>query len=168
MEVFIMEIWKTISDFNKYEVSNYGRIRNKKGNILKPRPMTSGYSFVALRKGGGTYQRSIHRLVATEFIPKPVDKNIVHHIDENKKNNHVDNLKWCTQMENIHYGTGLSKMGTAHKKPIIMITPDNKEIKYKSALDCENETGIKRGYINQVLKGRYTQTSGGYKFKYDK
>lgn len=49
-----------------------------------------------------------------------------------------------------------------------MITPDYQEIKYKSALDCEKETGIKRAYINQVLKGRYRQTSGGYKFKYDK
>lgn len=164
-----MEKWKTISGFSKYEVSSLGHVRNKiTGYTLKGGLMTSGYIFVVLSSDeGGFKNKSIHRLVATTFLSKEVGKNVVHHKNDNKLKNTLDNLEWVTQKENLHKGCALSKMGDAHKKPIIMVSPNGDEKWFASATDCQTITGIKRSYINQVLKGRYKQT-GGYKFYYEK
>ena len=94
-----------------YEVSNKeGRIRslNYRGlgrtEVLKPRKVR-GYYMVTLTKDGKTQCFYVHRLVATMFIPNPENKPFVNHKDENKLNNSVENLEWCTNKENLNYGT---------------------------------------------------------------
>lgn len=164
MEVFIM--WKKIKGYDNYKINQNGDILNKKGHKLSPAKNGAGYLFVLLCKDGYCKPEAIHRLVAIHFVENKENKPVVHHIDENKTNNNYLNLKWCTQKENLNFGTGLARMGIAHKKPIIMIDVLGKKTKYSSAADCEQQTGIKRGYINQVLKGRYKSTSGGYRFEY--
>ena len=76
----------------------YSNIQNK---WLKPINQVNGYLMVPLQ-GGKKY---IHRLVAETFIPKPNNLSQVNHKDENKKNNHIDNLEWCTPKYNINYGS---------------------------------------------------------------
>ncbi len=100
------EIWKTITDFDKYEVSNLGNVRRqtKKGyHLLKPHVNAGGYYFVRLSKDGKAKNYTIHRLVANAFIPNPDDEPIINHIDENKLNNKVDNLEWCSAQYNVRY-----------------------------------------------------------------
>ena len=124
------EQWKTIIieqnsvsyDFTgKYEVSNHGRVKslNYRGHgeirILKPRSDKNGYLTVALCKDGKVTAFKIHRLVSTAFIPNPDNLPVVNHIDEDKTNNHVENLEWCTQKYNNDYGTRVKRAANSRK-----------------------------------------------------
>ena len=98
-----MEIWKDITDFDNYEVSTFGNVRNKNTKrILKGRLDKDGYLRVGLYINSiNSYNKQIHRLVATAFIDNPENKPIVDHIDNNKANNNILNLQWATNTENI-------------------------------------------------------------------
>ena len=105
-----MEIWKKVKDFPKYSASNKGRVRNDKtGRILTPTPAYSGYHKVTLFNDDGRFQMLLHRVVAVTFIPNPNNCPFVNHKDENKINNRVDNLEWCTPSYNTKYGTSVER-----------------------------------------------------------
>ena len=90
-----------ISGYDNYQVSNFGRIRNSTtGKILKPSDDCRGYLKVNLYKDGKRKNHKIHILVANEFIEKPDGKTCVDHIDKNRLNNIVENLRWVTRSEN--------------------------------------------------------------------
>lgn len=113
-----MEEWKIIEECPMYEVSNLGNIRSyfnaSHGKRLIPKPISIkvdriGYSFVHLKnKFGKRKPYRVHRLVATAFIKNPNNFPEVNHIDENKKNNNsVNNLEWCTRVQNIHHSKNM-------------------------------------------------------------
>ena len=96
------EIWKKIDDY-EYEVSTLGNVRRiGSDKVLKPGIGTGGYYYVNLSKNGKRQNKLIRRLVAIAFIPNPDDKPFIDHIDNNRKNNNVNNLRWCTSSENQH------------------------------------------------------------------
>lgn len=121
------EIWKSIKGFEgAYEVSSHGRIRslsrneyflnrwgreilrNRKATILSPCIGRGGYLLVSLSdvKNGITRKSfRVHRIVALAFIPNPLGKSQINHIDGNKRNNIVSNLEWCTHKENEAHAT---------------------------------------------------------------
>ena len=70
----------------------------------------SGYLKVSLRNGSGSQNHSVHQLVARAFIGNPNDYDQVNHKDENKENNHVSNLEWCTAAYNNVYGTRIERV----------------------------------------------------------
>ena len=105
------EHWKIIEEFPDYEVSDKGRIRRRtsanstyKGKIKKTYINNAGYECVYFRKDKG-YARTVHRLVAIAFLLKPDGCDEINHKDENKLNNTVENLEWCTHKYNMNYGT---------------------------------------------------------------
>ncbi len=96
-----MEIWKNIKGFDNYEISNYGNVKNvKSGRTLKLK-VKSGYSAITLYKNGMMYYFRVHRLVAFAFIENTYNLPHVDHIDRNRKNNYVDNLRWIDDRNNI-------------------------------------------------------------------
>ena len=125
-----MEEWRDIKGYEgKYQVSNLGRVKSlpKKGNgkkevILKPRPDGKGYGMVALYKHRKVNHFKIHRIVAEAFIPNPNNYPQVNHKDENKTNNRVENLEWCSNEYNHNYGTRNKRVGKALSKKTLCIT----------------------------------------------
>ena len=96
----MMEIWLPIKDFENYEISSWGRIRNKKGQILSPYKNHKGYLKIGLMKDGKDHKKRIHRLVAETFIANPENLPEVNHKDGNKENNSFTNLEWVSGEQN--------------------------------------------------------------------
>jgi predicted XRE-type DNA-binding protein len=98
-----MEIWKKIKGFENYEVSSYGMVKSlyfKKEKILKFNISNAGYKYVVLSNKSKKKTFNIHRLVALNFLNNFNNKKCVNHINENKLDNNVLNLEWCTYSEN--------------------------------------------------------------------
>lgn len=153
--LFLQENWKKIKQLeNRYEISNYGKIRNAKTlQILKTQISNSGYLRVCLRtRKGKKRQFSIHRLVAQYFVPNPMHKPEVNHKDENRLNNLASNLEWVTQKENANYGTRKQRVSEDQGMHIRRIAPNKEEQHYFTLHDAEKETGIPRQSISYAIK----------------
>jgi len=95
------EIWKNIIDYESYSISDLGNVRNNTtGRILKPNKNKNGYFMVKLSKNKILKTFLVHRLLALAFIKNPEDKEAVDHIDNNRQNNNLTNLRWATLAEN--------------------------------------------------------------------
>ena len=95
--------------------NNNGYIEIK--NTLKSQTKHyKGYMTISLKKDGKQYKKYIHRLVAETFIPNPENLPQINHKDENKENNFVGNLEWCTNTYNLNYGTRLKRLSESLKK----------------------------------------------------
>lgn len=108
------ETWKEIPGFDGYEISSHGRVRSSKRKrecILKPRITHDGYVWYNLHVNGKGYSKRAHRLAAEAFVPNPLEKGTVNHIDGNKLNNSIENLEWATREEQMQhaYEHGLKK-----------------------------------------------------------
>lgn len=178
------EIWKDILDYNGiYQVSNLGNVRSfncynlKKPHFLSLRKDKKGYLYVGLTKNGKTKAKKVHRLVAEAFIPKEqikqynnekinYDKLDVNHKDEDKTNNCVDNLEWCTHSYNAHYGTGIKRMGEKHKSKVVQISLNDDVIKiWNSIKEAALELNISKEGISSCCRKK-SKTSGKYKWRY--
>jgi hypothetical protein len=169
----MIEKWKDISGFEgKYQISNIGRVRSLdritnnrqfKGAIKTPQISNTGYYRVHLcTENRKTKPFSIHRLVATHFLPSIGGKNVVNHIDGDKLNNRLDNLEWVTISENTKhsYDTGLQIMGRSEKNPASKYTEGQiREVKKLSKMNYSRKhiseaTGVSRAMIHSVLKNK--------------
>lgn len=126
-----MEIWKDIENYEGYyQVSNEGRIKSLERIVkgvgnggtfdkLIPEKMmklqTDKYTSVTLTKDGTPHRVNVHRLVANAFIPNPDNLPEVNHKDEDKTNNKVENLEWCSRDYNQQYGTKNQRMAEKAK-----------------------------------------------------
>ena len=174
-----LEVWKPVKNYEGlYEVSNFGRVRSldryvrlggkqksnqlvlKKGKILSERDNGHGYKAVHLTVNQITKDKYVHRLVAQAFLDNPNNLPEVNHKDENKANNCLDNLEWCTSQYNDYYGNHLK----TNSKPVIMYDLQMNFIdEFKSISEAEKVTGA-RG-ISAVCNGK-RHTAGGYIWRY--
>ncbi len=95
------EIWKEIPNIPNYEISSYGNVRNKKTQRLN-KLKVERYIRVGLYIDSKTPKWFlVHRLVGYAFLGTPNDNAVIDHIDRNKHNNKVENLRWTTQQQNL-------------------------------------------------------------------
>lgn len=112
------EIWKDIAGYEGlYKVSNKGRVYNLKFERFMGH-ISNKYMCVRLGKYGKQKNYKVHRLVAQAFIPNPDNLPFINHKDENKLNNCVDNLEWCTREYNVNYGTAIQRMKATKKRRV--------------------------------------------------
>lgn len=198
-----MEEWKDVVGYEGlYQVSNMGRVKScerltrnnhiVKEKIRKPKIDKDGYCCVSLWIDGVSKEQFIHRLVAQSFIPNPDNKPCIDHINTNKTDNRVENLKWCTHKENTNNpisrekflqnrykveGThrisiykptkeSIEKMAEKHKKPVGMYKNGLLIKKFNSAADAERENNnYKFMSISAACNGRL-KTYRGYEWKF--
>ena len=159
----IKEVWKFIKETdNLYQVSNLGRIRsyhNNDVNIINGYVNKYGYRCVLLTLPNKRIRRFVHKLVATHFIDNPNPKvyTQINHKDEDKLNNTVDNLEWCTPKYNCNYGNRNSKMSI----PIYQYTKDYKLVKkWDSTHQIERELNISKGRISKAINHKVKYVNG--------
>lgn len=171
------EIWKPITGYEgKYEVSNQGRVkslsrticcgRNKRTvrnvgeRIISTKNISHGYKKTDLFKGNIRKQFFVHRLVAYAFVPNPLKKPNVNHLDGNKLNNRAENLEWVTQKENIHHAmaSGLKKSLRGDAAPTSKLTwKEVRDIRKHSkegvsSVDLAKMYGVHYNTIYSVVK----------------
>lgn len=169
------EIWKNIADCNgRYKVSNLGRVmsegidsrgHNRRMKILKPKNDGWGYLYVGLRVNGKTINKKIHVLVADAFIGTRINGMQIDHIDGNKSNNCIENLRIVTRYEN-YKNTITYKNHPYKEKPVIKMDLKGCFIsEYKSIHEAAKLNHCSASNISSACRGIY-KTSGGFKWAY--
>lgn len=166
------EEWREVYGYDHlYEISNIGRLRTKhagkRGYVneyryINPVDNGNGYLRVNLMCNGVQRTVYIHKLVALYFIDNPHGYTEVNHKDENKANNNVDNLEWCTHKYNANYGTRIERGIRSRDKRIKCI--ETNEI-YPSLKEASQAMNLTRSAISNCIKGR-SKTAAGYTWEY--
>lgn len=159
-----MEVWRTINDHSNYEISSFGRVRNKKtGRVLKQFNRGNNYLCVNLGRGNLKY---VHKLVANIFLELDKERTIVNHKDGDKTNNHVSNLEWTTYGENnihaIKLGLRVFASSKIGAKEIEIIETGER---YPTIHSCARAIKGDSRHIWDCLKG-HRRSHRGLTFKY--
>ena len=163
--------WRPVKGYEGvYEVSNKGEVKRVDKNRRHRMTLTinpDGYLTVKLCKNGIQSRRFAHRLVAEAFLDKPDECTEVNHKDEDKTNNWVTNIEWCTHKYNLNYGTYRERKIASQKKPIVQMTLDGKEIaRYPGIIDAAKALNKRRGDAN-IIDALKKKTRHAYGFRWE-
>lgn len=164
----MIEQWKDIKDYELiYEASNTGKIRTCKNKItfterhgvrkwkqreLKHKKCKGNCCRVTLWKGGKSKDFLVHRLIANAFLDMPLNSELtVDHIDGNRLNNNLSNLRVVTLRENIQLGFNEQGLYKNAQKAIV-VKQKGKEMKFISHAECERKLGLYKGCLNSKIK----------------
>lgn len=174
------EEWRDIKGYEGYyQVSNLGRIRSldriilkinghterRKGQLMSQVYDKDGYLTVGLRKDRRKITYGVHRLVANAFIQNPYNLPEVNHKDENKENNNIDNLEWCTTKYNINYGTAIDRRTLYDKtRPILVYQYNNFIREYENINALCDKMNIDKSIFNGHNQQVYFKYNDNYLF----
>ena len=145
-----MEEYRIIKEYENYSVSNFGNVKNNKTDrILSQKINKHGYKGLILCKEGIRKYFSVHRLVGLMFIENPDNKPLVDHIDCNKQNNNISNLRWATNQENQR-NKNLSNKNTSNVKGVYF---DKYANKWKAQITIDS-VNIHLGYHNTIEEAK--------------
>ena len=184
--------WMPISDYEDYyEVSNTGLVRSidrlvknshseyiRKGQVLTPSLSNSGYLQVQLSIRQKTKPHYVHRLVAEAFIQNPDNLPQINHKDEDKTNNNVENLEWCSRKYNMNYGTFPQKRKEKALREMNAVGKSRRVYQYDysgslvniypSLHEVERSTGIKQDKISKSCRNKGGhRTCNGYVWSFE-
>lgn len=175
--------WKKIEGYENYSVSDCGEVRNDTTGQTKTPTLNrrNGYYYVDLYRGNKRTKRPVHRLVALAFLANPENRPTVDHIDGNRTNNNVDNLRWATFSEQnsrfesggvrsqkvlvLHYIEKRKKRGGGHESWLGV----DGVLNFESITDAAKYFGVTLGNISLMLSHGEIGRRGkmrGYRFEY--
>ena len=148
-----------------YQVSNFGRIKSlenknyrnqykKEFIISQHKDNDNRYMRINLYKDGKLRKFRVHRLVAEMFIPNPNNLPEVNHIDENKFNNCVDNLEWCTSSKNVNHGTRNKRVSNKLSEKRIGISLIETKVVILKSTKNAYKFGFDGGHISECCSGK--------------
>lgn len=176
------EIWKPVKGYEgRYEVSNLGRVKSLGGTsmfgknllqrcekILKNTELKNGYSMVGLKEK----KFYVHRLVAEAFLSNKDGLPCINHKDENRKNNFVENLEWCSYSYNNTYGNHIDRvkktlkdnnklsLNNARNQKVVCLDTG---LVFRNIAEASKKTGATN--ISKCCRG-LIEKSGGYRWEY--
>lgn len=176
----IMEIWKDIEGYEGlYKVSNEGRVRSVRRNIILKPFIQRGYATVVFSVGNKRKTIRVHRLVAEAFIPNTQNKPEIDHMNCIRNDNRVENLRWVTHQENMFNPiTRKNSFGhITHRRTVFQYTLENELVNtYNSALEAAKENGWRQCAISKCCNGGFfcksrnkwveCETYKGYRWSY--
>lgn len=184
----LKEVWKDIENYHNYQISTFGNVKSKerytntgiknqkkclrKEKILKQQIDKKGYHYVRLYNDNGWKYFKVHILVAKTFIKNVNNEPTVDHIDRDKNNNNVNNLRWCSYKEQennknktylVENMRELGKKGYPNRaKKVKQYSLDGNFIKeYKSSREASKINNISETSISNCIKN-YSKSAGGY------
>ena len=159
--------WRTVKEYDHYEVNNRGEIRHKKRkHILSPRKNSSGYLYVSFNINGRRRNFAVHRIVANAFIPNPNGYPEVNHKDYDRTNNNVGNLEWVSSSLNKHHAFQKEENCSSRGKEVNQYSKEGNFIKtYSSISEAAKEMNCTVGAISNCCLGR-SKTSKGFRWSF--
>lgn len=163
------EVWKPVVGLeSRYAVSSLGCVKRlsrdvttKTGRVIHLKdiamhPTKDEYvEYVLTHSDGRQHLHTAHRLVAEAFIPNPLHMPCVNHKDENKYNNSVENLEWCTYSYNATYNGVNDKVSSKLKGNLphncIAVKCNETDVEYASKAECARMLGIPYNKLTQAL-----------------
>ena len=182
------EVWKNVKGFeSSYQVSNKGRVKSLERQVpgklnsvrtiherlLSDRDNGRGYRVLELYDGEKRHFKKVHVLVAEAFIPNPLNKPEVNHIDGDKTNNNLENLEWATTKENCTHRQANNLGNTeaarqAHMKSVEMYDLNTGDTirTFESAAEAGLFMKCRKDSIGRVCRGERKSFKGyGWRFK---
>lgn len=162
-------MWKKIKNRSNYSVNENGEIRNDISGKIKSAYVCkgNGYYYVDLWENNKCKKMQLHRIIAEAFIPNPENKPTVDHVDGDRKNNSIDNLRWATYSEqNSRFNTH----GVRSEK-IYAEKKNGEKIYFNQISEAAKYFGCTISNISQMLKKGTFGVRGKtryYRFRYEK
>lgn len=184
----VKEEWKDVVGYEGiYQVSNYGSVKSLErktfhGKVCftsKEKPMKQclrgGYKTVCLRKDNAKKMQRVHRLVAQAFISNPENKQFVDHIDGDRLNNVVTNLRWCTPRENMNNEVtyprnrrALQEAWNKRSKKVYQYTLNGEFIQeWTNTSQASKATNATKQSIKLCCEGKY-RSANGFRWSFEK
>lgn len=170
------EVWRPYPDYPFVEASNLGIVRTKdhyirdkngvkrliKGHVLKQYLLSNGYMQVYFGLNGKLIALLVHRIVAVSHLPNPHGYPEVNHKDNDRTNNVVSNLEWCTSQYNSDYRKNFgASSAELFGRPVIAIKPESSEVLwFESRCEAARQLGIYPQNISAIINGKQNKAHG--------
>ena len=160
------EVWRDVHGYEGlYKVSDKGNIYSVRrlnsrgykcgGRVLTPTYNENGYLIIGLCKNGIKKSKRVHRLVAEAFVPNHNSYLEINHKDENKTNNNVENLEWCTREYNMNHGTRNARASQTQSKKVKAVNVESGEVLIFISVREAGNKGYDQGNVSRACRGIY-------------